>query len=138
MSPDQERHAAEMRTRNGKGSIELVPDSNHHTVGITLSRENSAPSTIGAIAELIAAADLMNRGFDVFRTLSPCSPCDLIVTRGEETIRIEVKCTDWKEGNIIRRSRNKGGCADTVALVLKSGGVVYRPPLPERKAEEAV
>jgi hypothetical protein len=35
-------------------------------------------STLGALAELTAAADLMRRGWHVFRALSPASSCDLV------------------------------------------------------------
>lgn len=33
----------------------------------------------GAIGELVAATDLMRRGYHVFRAMSPVSPCDLLV-----------------------------------------------------------
>ena len=64
-----------------------------HDRGRFLMDECSVPSgTKGAAAELRVAADLMMRGYHVFRALSPACPCDLIAYRdGEPPIRIEVK-----------------------------------------------
>ena len=50
------------------------------------------PGALGAISELIVATDLMRRGFEVFRPLSPCCPCDLAFLRKDGTLtRVEVR-----------------------------------------------
>ena len=41
-------------------------------------RKQVSPATRGAIAELRVATDLLARGYHVFRSVSPASPCDLI------------------------------------------------------------
>lgn len=45
----------------------------------------------GATAELIASVDLLRRGFDVFRAISPSCPCDLVAMRGSLCLRVEVR-----------------------------------------------
>lgn len=102
-------------------------------LGIIRTCDDSSQSTVGAIAELVASVDLMNRGFNVYRAVSPNSPCDLIATHRALTVRIEVKATVVRHGKIVSRAPNKRakGCIDSVALVLRDGQVIYRPPLPE-------
>ena len=48
-------------------------------------------SDSGAAAELMVAADLIDRGFDVFRNLSPNGPIDLVVLAGGKLYRVQVK-----------------------------------------------
>lgn len=51
-----------------------------------------SPSTLGTLREMLVAIDLMRRGFDVFKAMSPNSPCDLVALRGDSpALRIEVK-----------------------------------------------
>jgi hypothetical protein len=47
--------------------------------------------TIGAIAELVVAADLMRRGHHVFRALSPSAPSDLVVLQDGKFLTVEVR-----------------------------------------------
>ena len=48
--------------------------------------------TIGAISELRVSADLMARGYHVFRAMSPACPGDLMVFKGEQSpILVEVR-----------------------------------------------
>lgn len=44
----------------------------------------------GAIGEMLVTVDLMRKGFDVFRAISPSCPCDLIALRGIQMVRVEV------------------------------------------------
>lgn len=44
--------------------------------------------TRGAVSELIVATDLMQKGWDVFRALSPSSFCDLLAMKRDETRRV--------------------------------------------------
>src|SRR6266550_2146551 len=46
---------------------------------------------IGASYELLVSAELMQRGFDVFRNLSPNGPVDLVVYRDGKLLRVQVK-----------------------------------------------
>ena len=50
-----------------------------------------ASGTVGAIAELLVAADLLSRGYHVFRAMSPACPCDLLVMKDNLSARVEVR-----------------------------------------------
>lgn len=57
-------------------------------------RANTSPisgHTKGAIQELRIAIDLMNKGFHVFRSLSPSCPCDLVAMKDGISHLVEVK-----------------------------------------------
>jgi Holliday junction resolvase-like predicted endonuclease len=60
----------------------------------------------GALSELIASADLMKRGYEVFRALSQACSCDLIALKDGICYRVEVKTgtktskgVSWSEKN---------------------------------------
>src|SRR5882724_3603848 len=46
--------------------------------------------TVGALHELLVAADLLRRGYEVFRPLSQAASCDLLVLHGRQLLRVEV------------------------------------------------
>lgn len=50
-----------------------------------------SPITKGTANELLVAADLMKKGFDVFKALSHNSSCDLIFIDKNNLYRVEVK-----------------------------------------------
>lgn len=54
-------------------------------------RLNLPTGTVGALQELRVATDLLVRGFHVFRAMSPASPCDLVILKDGQTIRVEVR-----------------------------------------------
>jgi len=72
-------------------------------------------STVGAIAEIIVSAELMKRGFEVYRAMSPASYSDLIAISGDNIYKIEVRTGRYrkdKDGNLIlsyppQRTENK-------------------------------
>lgn len=86
---------------------------------------------VGAVGELIAAADLLNRGFDVYRAVSQSSGCDLIAVRGTQCLRIEVRVGQiLRNGKVEYRKRDsEAHKLDHYAVVLP-GGVSYYPILP--------
>ncbi len=84
--------------------------------------------TVGAISELRVGADLMTRGFEVFRSLSPNASCDLAILRGGRLLRIEVR-TAYRliSGKAMCSSRKHR--ADILAMCL-ADCIIYEPPLP--------
>lgn len=52
---------------------------------------------VGAIAELVVCADLIRRGFEVFRSVSQDCSCDLIVLKDGQAQRVEVKTAVQRE-----------------------------------------
>ena len=82
----------------------------------------------GTISELLIAADLLRRGFDVFRAVSQSCSCDLAVLRDGKLYRIEVKtATRSISGHLHYPKKNIA--ADHVALVC-GPAIEYHPPLP--------
>lgn len=70
----------------------------------------------GAVSEIVASGDLMNRGFYVYRALSPSSPTDLVVIdHNGLTAKVEVKTAHQREG--IYYFSMKGIRADILAVV---------------------
>lgn len=68
----------------------------------------------GAAVELMVCADLLSKGFDVYRSVSPNSACDVIAVASERVLRIEVKSsptytvrdgadiTAWLQDGVVR------------------------------------
>lgn len=82
------------------------------------------PHTVGAVCELQVASDLLQRGFHVFRSVSPHAPCDIITMVGGKLFRVEV------------RAAKRGACSthgeyDLLAAVNQDGTIIYSPPLDE-------
>ena len=93
----------------------------------------SAPltsGTRGALSELLACADLMRRGFHVFRAVSPSCPCDLVVWGQNGTVlRIEVKSAGRNPSTgTILAATSKRNEFDVICYVLE-GEVIYDPPV---------
>lgn len=58
----------------------------------SMSKETKLPSgTVGAISEILVSADLMKKGWDVYRALSPSSYCDLIAIKNDTILKLEVR-----------------------------------------------
>jgi hypothetical protein len=56
-----------------------------------LKRATTLPSgTIGAAHELLVSADLLAKGYDVYRAVSGSCPCDLAIVKDGKLLRVEV------------------------------------------------
>lgn len=55
------------------------------------SDKSISSGTVGAIAEMAVAVDLMEKGYAVFRALSPSCLCDLIAIKDGKVLRVEVR-----------------------------------------------
>ena len=90
--------------------------------------------TIGAMHELVVAADLLGRGFSVFRALSPSCPCDLAVLKGDRLLRIEVRTGSYLATGKLGWRRGEHDACDLYAVVVKTEAgppvIFYDPPLP--------
>ena len=85
-----------------------------------------APGTVGAVSELIACADLLVKGYEVFRAVSPSCSCDLIALRGSEVKRVEVRTEQGGSKSVARKEDS--GKQDHFAVVTKNR-VIYIPEL---------
>ena len=86
----------------------------------------------GALSELTAAAHLLDMGWHVFRALSPCCPCDLVVLRnGGKPLLIEVRTGNVSKIGTLYYAKNVHGRVnvDHYAIVVGSS-VTFLPPLP--------
>lgn len=77
-------------------------------------------STVGALREMVVSADLLMRGFCVFRSVSPSCHCDLIAMMGEHLIRVEVR-TAGRRLDGITWSCHGSNHADLLALCTDDG-----------------
>lgn len=85
------------------------------------SRESRHRCTTGAMSELIVCADLLGKGYEVFRSLSPHSSCDMIVLKDGKIIRIESRTGQRREGKFYIPFGNKDiGRSDILAVVVES------------------
>jgi PD-(D/E)XK endonuclease len=86
-------------------------------------------STTGAISELIVAADLLRRGYEVFRAVSPGCSCDLAVLRDGVLKRIEVRTGSRHTGALTFSSKaHEAHRYDVMAVcVPETGEIVYSP-----------
>ncbi len=98
--------------------------------------------TAGAIGELKVAADLLAKGYEVFRAVSPSCSCDLAILLKDQLLRVEVR-TGYRSpgtGRIIYPK--SGGKRDVMAVVLPHSiayfGKIGDGPEPERRVFERV
>lgn len=99
--------------------------------GLRRSRGVSC-ATVGAIYELVVAADLMDLGYHVFRCLSPSGSCDLVALHENVVMRVEVgtgvktSLGNVSSGKHIRNVDRR----DLLALVADDGTIHYYPKKP--------
>lgn len=92
-----------------------------------------APSTVGAISEIVACTDLMCKGFAVFRAMSPACTCDLIALRDGKCWRVEVTSAALGRSGTPYKLKGKhdpGKCDIVAYVVLQTREVIYEPKLP--------
>lgn len=89
-------------------------------------------SEIGAWAEMVAASDLLRRGYQVFRAVSPSAPCDFVVVIENRCCRVEVKTAHRKKrgGLMFAQKDFDASKHDVLALVTPDGHVTYIPEWP--------
>ena len=86
-------------------------------------------ATVGAIQELRVSVDLFMRGYEVFRSLSPASWCDLLVSKDGKFVGVEVR-TAYKHriSGVLYYPKKRIG-EKQLALCTKDE-IVYLPELP--------
>jgi hypothetical protein len=83
------------------------------------------PSTVGTIGELAVSIDLLSRGVEVFRALSPACSCDLAILQNGKLLRIEVRSGYFIKNRLI--VTNKKHRADVLAVHVRGYEVFYEP-----------
>ena len=80
--------------------------------------------------EMLVAVDLLRRGFYVYRSLTPNSPCDLAIVKDDQFLRIEVKTGIISLSGKLSWASTKNQLFDILAVVEHSGVITYYPDLP--------
>lgn len=87
------------------------------------------------MSEMLVCADLLKRGFSVFRSISPACSCDIVYLSTDQTlVRVEVKTAyRFHTGKVnYGRHPKQDGKHDLLALVFhKTNSIEYRPPFPD-------
>ncbi len=84
--------------------------------------------TVGAIQELRVSVDLLAKGFEVYRALSPASSSDLLILKKGKAITVEVR-TAYRNGNGVVNAPMKNMKSTILAKVLPQGEIIYEPKL---------
>jgi hypothetical protein len=86
-------------------------------------------SNLGAESELLVSADLLHKGFEVYRNVSPWGSSDLVVKRGSLLFTVEVRTgyLNKKGEPTTSKERMK---SDILAIVVNGPRIVYKPELP--------
>lgn len=83
--------------------------------------------TKGTLSELKVAVDLIEKGYEVFRAVSPASPCDYAIMKNGKLLKLEVKSRYYSSaGNVFKLPPHK---ADILALVYPDNKIKYFPLL---------
>lgn len=99
-----------------------------YSIRVGIKGSGLPTGTTGAIGELRVAVDLMQRGFEVFRAISPSCSCDLAVLHAGGLLRIEVR-TGYKNkstGKIVTNTPRNPDRYDVHAIVV-GDSVTYIP-----------
>lgn len=86
------------------------------------------PAFVGAAAELVAAADLMRRGFPVYRACAPAANFDLVAVVEGRLLRVEVRSASLSASGRLYCHAPARDRWDVLAMVDQHGAVTYRPP----------
>ena len=84
---------------------------------------------VGAAHEMIVCADLLKRGFDVFRGVSPASKADLVAIRGASALRVQVKTGIRNTNGRLHCWSKDHESWDVLAIVEWDNRITYEPPL---------
>ena len=88
-----------------------------------------AVGTVGAIHELAVSADLLRRGYAVFRALSPSCSCDLVIMKNGVLQRVEVTSGRHTKTKIEWLPKDPAKF-DLLAVVTRDGQIHYTPEVP--------
>lgn len=88
-----------------------------------------ATGTVGALSELLASADLIKNGYEVYRALSPSSSCDILALKNGEVKKFEVRTSRRNKSGAISYPKTNIRAENIIAVILSSKEIVYIPEL---------
>lgn len=84
-----------------------------------------ATSTTGALSELVVSSDLLSKGYDVFKSVSPSCFCDLLIHKKNIILKIEVRTGYKNQRGDIGYSKNTHGNIDIFAVYIREEKEIY-------------
>lgn len=90
---------------------------------------NLSSGTVGAMAELVAASDLMKRGFEVYRALSPSSNNDLVAIKNGKAYTFEVRTAYLCDNGKVSYSPQRIRSERVAAVIFATNEVKYFPEI---------
>ena len=93
-------------------------------------RINRDRNVVGVVSEHRVIVDLLNKGYEIFKAISPASSCDLAVLHGGKLLRVEVTTAHYSPTGKMAYSRHKRDNFDLMAIVLHDK-IIYIPELPK-------
>lgn len=89
---------------------------------------NLPTGTVGALSELLTSVDLLLKGYEVFRAISPACSCDLAVLKNHKLLRVEVRTGFYRGTKLCVNTASIGGSKyDILAIVdLVKNQIIYR------------
>lgn len=81
--------------------------------------------TVGALAELLVSHDLLNKGYSVFRSLSPSCYCDLIAVKNGKAWEIEVRTGYMSRTKKLAFPKLKRGTVNCFAVYERNTTNIY-------------
>lgn len=116
-------NASQAKQKFCSGNCRIL--SSRKTYGRFSTFNNLANGTVGALSELIVSADLLKKGYAVFRALSPSCFCDLIAVKDNLSYRVEVKTGYKGESSKITYVRPKKEKYDVLAVYISAKDEIY-------------
>jgi hypothetical protein len=89
-----------------------------------------ASGTTSAINKLVVSADLLRRGYEVLRPVSPSSSCDLAILRDGKLSRVEVRAGYRNRMTGTISTNRKGASQQDIFAIVIGTEIIYEPPLP--------
>ena len=89
-----------------------------------LSARGANPAMTGARSELVVSADLIARGYYVFRSVSPSAPFDLIAYKNT-VFRVEVTTGVHTKNGLLHCKKAGRPHADCIAVVCNGYQITY-------------
>ena len=88
--------------------------------------EGMNSGTVGAIGELTVCADLLKKGYEVFRSVASTCSCDVLAMKNGKVLRIEItRGVVKKETNCVYYARHNPDNYDVIAVWFKNGTISY-------------
>ena len=107
-------------------------DRYHNNLNMEKSTHKArSKGSLGAAVESIICGDLLLKGFDVYRAVTPNALCDLVIIKDKEVLRVEVKtCLIYQKTGRIHYASPNPENYDILALYhVSTKTIIYNPEI---------